>query len=271
MKFNFPFKKYDINSFLINLVKECILLANSVKKNFIKYKEDGSPITQLDLALDKLIYNALASLQFEIPIVSEEREHSDAIYKNTAYWLVDPLDGTRSFINGNSEYTINIALIYKDEPVLGIIGHPPSNKIWVANNSNLFILENNKIIYNNSNNLNVKQTKTIITSRHVGKKLSKFINYFDKYNFVKKSSSLKFCILAEGKAVLYPRLEKISKWDIAAGHAIVNAAGGKLYDFNKNKISYKSETKQTSPFFALSNTQYEDEVFLNYKNYLLNS
>ena len=73
-----------------------------------------------------------------------------------------------------------------------------------------------------------------------------------------------------GPGCLVSKIEKISKWDIAAGHAIVNAAGGRLYDFNKNKISYKSETK-TSPFFALSNTQYEDEVFLNYKNYLLNS
>ena len=70
---------------------------------------------------------------------------------------------------------------------------------------------------------------------------------------------------------MYPRLEKISKWDIAAGHAIVNAAGGIFMILIKIKISYKSETKKTSPFFALSNTQYEDEIFLNYKNYLLNS
>ena len=111
MNFNFPFQKYDISSFLINLVKECMLIANSSKNNWIKYKKDGSPITQLDLKLDKIIYNALKSLKFPIPIVSEERKHSNRIYKNSTYWLVDPLDGTRGFISGNSEYTINIALI----------------------------------------------------------------------------------------------------------------------------------------------------------------
>ena len=147
MKTDFLFKNEDFNNFLINLVQDCIDLVNSKKNKWVKYKSDGSPITNIDLELDKLIYNSLTSLNLKIPIVSEEREHPLNIYQNTTYWLIDPLDGTRGYVEGTSEYTINIALIYKNHPVIGVIGHPPSKKIWFANKNNFLIRKDNKTKY----------------------------------------------------------------------------------------------------------------------------
>ena len=263
MNFDYFYNNKELDQSLINLTQSCLEKINSITNNWIKRKEDGTPLTKLDLILDELIFKRLNALYYKIPIVSEEREASKDIFKNNIYWLIDPLDGTRSYINGLQEYTTNIALIHNNVPTIGLIGHPPSNKIWYANKSRLLIIKEtlkNKINIKN----NIDDSFSIIASKENEKILTDYLSLFEKSKVMRISSSLKFCKLAENKAKLYPRFSSISKWDIAAGHAILNAAGGKLLDFNEKELIYSSIGPKTKPFFAMSNLKYKDVIFSNY-------
>ena len=138
-------------------------------------------------------------------------------------------------------------------------------KIWYANKSRLLIIKENlknKITIKD----NIDDSYDIIASKENEQVLTDYLSLFKKSKVMRISSSLKFCKLAENKAKLYPRFSSISKWDIAAGHAILNAAGGKLLDFNEKELIYLQQyrAKKLSPFFAMSNLKYKDVIFSNY-------
>ncbi|MBF96643.1 MAG: 3'(2'),5'-bisphosphate nucleotidase CysQ [Alphaproteobacteria bacterium MarineAlpha9_Bin4] len=257
------FNNQNIDSFLIDLIHSCLDKTVSLKDNWVKNKEDGTPVTNLDLALDNLIFDGLSSLKYKIPIVSEERKHSEDVYKNQIYWIVDPLDGTRSYVNGKEEYTINIALIYNHLPIIGLIAHPPSKKVWYARLNNLRIFTD-RIEQDKAKIKNINNEFNIIISKENQTILNNYIELFKNRKIIKISSSLKFCKLAENHAYLYPRFSRISKWDIAAGHAILNAAGGKIYGLDKENLTYNNNGSRTQPFFAVSDIKYKKIIFDNY-------
>ena len=225
----------------------------------INFKDDKSPITQADINSNNLIVNRLKKLEPNIPILSEEclvkwetRKHWNK------YWLIDPLDGTKEFINRNGEFTVNISLIENNYPIFGIIYSPVKSLLYYAlknygcyklkTNSNLSTLKNfKKINIHKEKNIT---TKVIGSRSHSSKE---FLNWVEKkftnFELITIGSSLKFCILAEGKADIYPRFGPTSEWDIAAGHIILEEAGGKLKTIDNKDILYNTKDDILNPHF----------------------
>ena len=225
----------------------------------VNSKKDKSPITQADINSNNLIVNRLKELEPNIPILSEESLVEWESRKNwNKYWLIDPLDGTKEFINRNGEFTVNISLIENNYPIFGIIYAPVKSLLYYAFknygsyklkvNSNLINLSDfNKININKEKKSNIK----IIGSRsHSDKAFQIWLeNKFANFELITIGSSLKFCVLAEGKADIYPRLGPTSEWDVAAGHIILEEAGGKLKSIDNKDILYNTKEDILNPHF----------------------
>ncbi len=233
-----------------------------IKKD-IFFKEDKSPLTEADLSSNKFIIQSLLELDSTIPVLTEESLVDWSVRKQwSKYWLVDPLDGTKEFINQNNEFTVNIALIENHHPVLGVIYAPAFTTLYYAYRNNgshkLFIEKNFDSILGSIKITTLNKKKTdhlrVFESRsHSNVEFQKWVNDNIKdYELIKKGSSLKFCELAEGKADLYPRFGSTSEWDIAAGHIILSEAGGKLESVDHKKILYNNKESVINPHFIAS-------------------
>lgn len=246
----------------------------------VEIKSDKSPVTSADYAANKKILEYL--LKTEIPVLSEESEISDyETRKNiTNFWLVDPLDGTKEFINRNGEFTVNIALMENNKPVAGVVYAPVLQQLFFSHlDIGAFKIENiafenkniafselmtkaEKLPYSqNRNNIVVLSSKS-----HKSEKNDLFIKDLQKKHplveTISKGSSLKICIIAEGKADIYPRFGPTSEWDTAAGHAILKAAGGNIIDtINRSEIMYNKENILNPDFFAVGSNP--TLIFLN--------
>ena len=229
----------------------------------VTHKEDLSPLTKADLASNKIILEALKKLNSNIPILSEESLVDWSIRKNwKKYWLVDPLDGTKEFIKKNGEFTVNIALIEDNNPILGVVYVPAKSLLYLAEKNKGSFKTNTK---NKLENFEGMQ-KIIVSSqtnraRVIGSRShsnATFDNWvkekFPNADIVQAGSSLKFCLIAEGEADIYPRFGPTSEWDIAAGHMIVNEAGGKIRTFQNHSIKYNTKENIINPeFYAIGN------------------
>ena len=230
----------------------------------VKEKEDKTPVTKADLDANDIILSELQKLEDRFPILSEEslvKWNKRKIWQK--YWLVDPLDGTKEFINKNDEFTVNISLIENNKPVLGVIYAPALSLLYFAKKNFGSFKINSCSILNNLNDakeINVlkKDKLRIIGSRSHSN--SNFLSWVDKkfknYDFIIKGSSLKFCEIAEGKADIYLRFGPTSEWDIAAGHIILEEAGGFLNDINGKEILYNTKERLINPEFIASNNNY---------------
>lgn len=218
-------------------------------------KEDASPLTQADLASHDHICEALAQLTPDIPVLSEES--SDMDYEVRAdwfqYWLVDPLDGTREFINRNGEFTVNIALIRHHKPVLGVVHVPVSGVTytglvgkWASRHAPGGRMKHIKV------RRPCADPVIVVGSRsHANPRLLEFLANIGDFELVSMGSSLKFCLLAEGKADFYPRLGPTSEWDTAAAHAVVLAAGGKIVTLEGDPLLYNTGKSLLNPEFLV--------------------
>lgn len=208
------------------------------EKFAVELKGDGSPLTEADNASHRIIARSLS--ETGLPVLSEEGKeipYSERMnWKN--YWLVDPLDGTKEFVKRNGEFTVNIALMENGSPVSGIILQPVTGIAYVGWNSGLYKFSDISETTLNpvTRILPGKETEVlrVIASRsHRSDETEKFINDLAtperKTEIVQAGSSLKFCLLAEGKADIYPRFAPTMEWDTAAGHALLNAAGKNIY------------------------------------------
>ena len=230
----------------------------------VDYKKDNSPLTKADIKSNEIITESLKDLYPEIPILSEEnKEVPYNIRKNWEYfWLIDPLDGTKEFVKKNGEFTVNIALIHKDTPVLGVIYAPVLEILYYAQKEKgAFKQEKNKKpqrlpIYKHTNN---DTLKVIVSKSHYNQETKYFVdNLKNKYKktieFIRIGSSLKLCLIAEGKADIYPRLAPTMEWDIAAGQAIVEQAGGEVVEFKtKTPLKYNKQNLLNSYFVTKGN------------------
>lgn len=232
-----------------------------------KLKEDNSPITLADKNSNIIICNILKNTN--IPIISEESEKiSYDIRKNYKYtWIVDPLDGTKEFINRNGEFAVNIALAKNGKPIIGVICAPCLNTLYFASNTigsfkldnyNLFDIPNLSLdkIINSSIKLPIENNKEkiiICSHSHLNDETKKFIeNLSDKnYKIIKKGSSIKFGIIAEGKADIYPRLFPTMEWDTAAGQIILEQTGKEILDFNTKKTLRYNKKDLKNPSFII--------------------
>ena len=247
---------------LCNIAIDAGLIINKHYNADIKvsYKYDKSPLTTADLESNNYIIKSILNLYPEIPILSEESLVDWNIRKNwETYWLIDPLDGTKEFINKNNEFTVNISLIKNNLPYLGIIYAPALGRLYYSKkNEGSYKINSFKRIYSlsKSSSLKVSTKKpseqiNIVQSRsHSNEKLVSWIKKnIQNYKILKKGSSLKFCDIAEGKADFYPRFGPTSEWDIAAGHMILLEAGGELKTIDDKKILYNLKEDIKNPDF----------------------
>ncbi|MDX2189776.1 MAG: 3'(2'),5'-bisphosphate nucleotidase CysQ [Bacteroidota bacterium] len=213
----------------------------------ITIKSDHSPLTLADKASNEIIVPSLTKLYPNIPIISEESKQIDYLVRENweSFWLVDPLDGTKEFIKRNGEFTVNIALIYKKQPVLGVIQVPINNVIYYAFENKSYKEENG---YTKTIRVNHKSDNYVgIGSRsHPGTLEAEFLLKYHVSEMISAGSSLKFCYIAEGKADIYYREGPTMEWDTAAGQAIVLGAGGKV-----EGISYNKPNMLNSSFYCL--------------------
>ena len=233
-------------------------------------KKDLSPITAADRLSHKIITERLKILTPEIPILSEE--NCDIPFKVRAqwadYWLVDPLDGTKEFINNNGEFTVNIALIKNNTPILGIIHIPISHETyWGSKNKGSFYLNANDAEVNISVSNNQQNPIRIVASRsHPSDMLNDILEKIIDYEIIKIGSSIKFCHIASGQADCYPRFGPTSEWDTAAGEAIVRYAGGHMVTLNGNLMHYNKKEDYLNPNFIVSSDKIISESFLSLIN-----
>ncbi len=213
------------------------------KRDFtIEYKDDQSPLTEADIAANKIICSDLERLYPNIQIMSEENQQTDyEVRKNWEYyWCIDPIDGTKEFIKKNDEFTINIALIHKNTPVLGVVYAPAIDEMYKAKKGEGAFKNEQRLplVVNKS----PKDKLIVVASKsHLSEDTQKFINALDtkEIDQISKGSSLKLCMVAEGIADIYPRLAPTMEWDTAAADAIVREAGKMTYEFeNKLPLPY---------------------------------
>ncbi len=227
----------------------------------VEHKADNSPLTLADTNSNEIIVRKLKKLFPDVPILSEETKQVDyAIRKNWGYfWLVDPLDGTKEFIKHNGEFTINIALIHKTKPVVAVLFAPTLNKMYyaVSGEGSFYVDEkgNAKKLLPQSNYLSKQKINVVASRSHLDDDVLQFVDDLKKQgkevDFISSGSSLKFCLVAEGKADVYPRFGPTMEWDTAAGQAIVECAGGKVLNSETNKpLSYNKENL-LNPFFVV--------------------
>lgn len=222
----------------------------------IKNKEDNSPLTMADCLSHKVISERLRDLYPAIPILSEEgRDISyETRRKWQCFWLIDPLDGTKEFIKRNGDFAVNIALIFRNRPVLGVIYLPVKNEAFFAvKGKGAFKMTDN----GNFQSIKVNEKPSddglrVVTSRsHHSKELDDYLGKIKIKEILSLGSSLKFCLVAEGKADVYPRLGPTMEWDSAAGQIIVEEAGGDVSDFFTRKpLTYNKEVLENPPFLV---------------------
>jgi 3'(2'), 5'-bisphosphate nucleotidase len=219
----------------------------------VALKADHSPLTEADLASHRIIRDALAELTPEIPLLSEES--ADVDYATRArwpeYWLVDPLDGTKEFVNRNGEFTVNIALIHGHEPVLGVVHVPVQGLTYigvVGQGAHRRAREGQEESIRVR--LPCNDPVRVVGSRsHANPRLQSYLQPLAPFELLSMGSSLKFCLIAEGEADLYPRLGPTSEWDTAAAHAVVLAAGGHIVALDGRPLQYNRKDSYLNPEF----------------------
>jgi len=228
------------------------------KQDFeVEYKQDSSPLTLADKKANDIIEDGLNKLSVNLPILSEEGNNIP--YKDRKhweyFWLVDPLDGTKEFVKKNDEFTVNIALIHKDTPILGVVYAPALDVCYWAKQGEGAFKDGQKLPLKMADQRN---TYKIVASRsHMSDETQAFIDAIDtqkEKELISIGSSLKICLVAEGEADIYPRLGPTMEWDTGAAHAIVNESGGQLNDQkNNNVLKYNTSEKLLNNYFVVAN------------------
>jgi 3'(2'), 5'-bisphosphate nucleotidase len=220
---------------LVVLAGSAILKVDRARMR-IEGKTDGSPVTEADLAADRIIADGLARIAPDIPALSEERATSAGSGGSAAFFLIDPLDGTKEFVAGRNEFTVNLALVVNGTPLIGIIGAPALGLIWRG----LVGQGAERLTANGSGPVEPIHTRPFpqpntpwvaaVSRSHGDAATEAFIEARPGAVRQMLGSAVKFAKVAEGAVDIYPRLAPTREWDVAAGHAIVTAAGGKITD-----------------------------------------
>ena len=238
---------------LLDTFLEAGKIAKEISRRGVKItiKADKSPVTDGDLAVDQLLKDKIAYLTPDIPVISEETVNVEIKHQDKTFWLIDPIDGTKEYIKKKDEYTLNAALIINSKPVLGIIYAPAKERLFFSYGKNLaFEMNNGKKTTLNCKKIN---TNKIIALANSDKSPSEVLDIYKKYKVsqtIKMSSSFKFCVLASGEADIYAAKARAFEWDIAAGHTILEHAGGFVTTHNEKKILYGKKDYKNLPIIA---------------------
>lgn len=254
----------DFSDWIPSILNVAKLAASAImdiypQKNYkVTNKWDKSPVTEADLRSNHIIEQGLKEIAPTLPILSEEglipsfeerRQWKD-------FWLVDPLDGTKEFINGSDDFTVNIALIRNHKPILGVVMAPALKQYYWGSKKGAFFQQDE----DEPQRIHVQKElnypiRVAISRSHHDKDNSKWQNLITKFKgveFIYRGSALKICLVARGEVDLYPRLGPTGEWDTAAGQCILEAAGGKLVDLWGRSFKYNArETLVNEGFFAV--------------------
>jgi len=235
-------------------------------------KSDNSPLTAADIAAHDLIVARLSQLTPDIPVLSEESKEIDVGSRLSwqTYWLIDPLDGTREFLKRNGEFTVNIALISQHQSIMGVVYAPVTGLIYYASKGHGAYKQHGDApaerIY--ARPLNLAQITVAGSRSHSDERFQKFLHGVEtatlaKPELISLGSSLKICLVAEGKADVYPRLGPTYEWDTAAGHCVLQEAGGDIVDMQALSLSYNAKPSLLNPhFFATADKSQQWATFL---------
>ncbi|WP_428025957.1 3'(2'),5'-bisphosphate nucleotidase CysQ [Arcobacter sp.] len=242
----------------LEVIKNIALEASKVimeiyRKDFqVEYKDDKSPLTEADLKSNEIICNSLKNLYPNIPIMSEENKQTDYEERKDweYYWCIDPIDGTKEFIKKNDEFTINIALIHNQEPILGVVYAPAIDVMYSAKKGLGAFKNNEKLpIKRNDDKFIIVASKS-----HMSNETQEYINNIEttkEKELISMGSSLKLCLVAEGKADCYPRIAPTMEWDTAAADAIVRVCGKMTYNFETKKPVIYNKKDLLNPNFVV--------------------
>lgn len=223
-----------------------------------EFKEDDTPLTEIDLLSHTILIKNLRHITPNIPILSEESEYIDFKQRKqwNEYWLIDPLDGTRGFIDKTDDFCICISYIKHNTPVFGLIYAPILQTFYLANSLDVAYKITDNRWQKISASPSQKPLRVIVGKYSTHKKhLKQHLNTIyknDNYTITGMGSALKFCFIAEGKYDYYPALGMCSEWDTAAGSFILKAAGGYVLDFSYNSLKYNTKNNLISPLFFAS-------------------
>ena len=238
----------------------------------VQTKSDDSPLTRADLAAHNIIVEGLQKRAPGIPVLSEESDSISFAERSSwdQYFLVDPLDGTKEFINRNGEFTVNIALIEEGVPMRGVVFVPVKDVMYTGDQHEGIATVTRA---GATGSIRVRKldraSLTIVASRrHGGEALEACLNvlreHFVSIDTTNMGSSLKLCLIAEGEADLYPRLAPTSEWDTAAAQAVVEAAGGKVVDVELKELRYNTKDNILNPFFyVIGDTEFDWNAVLS--------
>jgi len=221
----------------------------------VQAKGDDSPLTQADLASHRRIVAGLKALTPDVPIISEESGLPPFEERSQwpRYWLIDPLDGTREFVNRNGEFTVNIAFIESHRPVFGVVHVPVQHKTYIGCEGRGTELRaaGAPPVPLHVASASASPVRVVGSRSHRGSSLDAFLTRVGDADMVPMGSSLKFCVVAEGRADVYPRLGPTSEWDTAAAQAVVEQAGGKVLELDGKPLSYNRKSEILNPWFVV--------------------
>ena len=242
-----------IDTFLIAGNRSIELRRIGLKKEI---KSDNTPVTNGDIEVNKILTEKIKNITSDIPIVSEESTTNKSNNNLNDFWLIDPIDGTHDYINNKDEFTLNAGLIINKKPKLGIIYAPAKKRLFYTygNGSSFELINNKEIQIKCEKKTKINQIKAVSYSEKLKPLIEDFHNKFGVTDYQKMKSSLKFCVIATGEFDLYVAEPRASEWDIAAGHAILENAGGIITDFENNEILYgKKDFKNPGLILKRSN------------------
>ena len=254
--------KIDINDInkLAMKAGELIMQYYSHNEIIMKRKVDGSPVTEADIASSDLIIKSLQKLTPNIQVVSEEMPleiNLNIIKSAKLFWLIDPIDGTWSFIRKNGIFTVNIALIENGVPILGVIYSPLESINYYSDfNNDAFKAKDKKITQIQSNKIFTNGYDFLVSDQNLNQHIQDFINCYPIKTITPIPSSIKFALIADSKGDIYPRFKPTSIWDTAAGHAILKAAGGEVYNLNSLPLIYNQQIDNPN-FVAIASKKIE--------------
>ena len=241
---------------------EAILRVYDASSIAVEHKQDDSPLTEAAMASHRVIVNGLRSLTPDWPVLSEESAEVEFAERSSwpRYWLVDPLDGTKEFIRRNGEFTVNIALIDGHRPIFGVVRVPVSGTVYwglpespaTSGAAGAWRQRDHE----DAQSIQVRQEPedvlAVVGSRsHPSDELADYLEALGEHEAVPMGSSLKFCVVAEGGADIYPRLGPTSEWDTAAAQAVVEGAGGRVVKLDGEALDYNNKPSLLNPWFLV--------------------
>ena len=242
-----------ISEELVSTFIEAGQIAKEISQRGVKItiKADNTPVTDGDLEVDRILRHKIKNLTPNIPIISEETVRLEEKNENKTFWLIDPIDGTKEYIKKRDEYTLNAALIINLEPAMGVVYAPKKDRLFFSHGKGFaYEINNKKRKVLNCKKKNIDKIIGLVNSDKTSNEILETYKKYKVSEIIQISSSYKFCILAAGEADIYAAKARAYEWDIAAGHAVLEHAGGIITSHEGQKFLYGKDNYKNLPIIA---------------------